>query len=216
MIRGKLAALLAATAMSIATTAGAEVIGFEDFSFDPRDRSAATFIPAGYQGFDWGGPGGLTSWAVSPNTATFFFGGNRAYEGNNYAWGSGVVELELTAHGGGLFNIFDMAINKALGDASTITLRGYRGNSLAYIHVVGVDDDRATLAQYKKPKLNFYGIDRLNVYNNHGGGNMTIDNINASFGAVPEPASWALMIGGFGLAGGMLRRRRAVPSEMFP
>lgn len=28
--------------------------------------------------------------------------------------------------------------------------------------------------------------------------------------AVPEPASWALMIGGFGLAGGMLRRSRPV------
>jgi hypothetical protein len=28
-------------------------------------------------------------------------------------------------------------------------------------------------------------------------------------GAVPEPTSWALMIGGFGMAGGMLRRRRA-------
>lgn len=27
--------------------------------------------------------------------------------------------------------------------------------------------------------------------------------------AVPEPAAWALMIGGFGLAGGALRRRRA-------
>jgi hypothetical protein len=26
--------------------------------------------------------------------------------------------------------------------------------------------------------------------------------------AVPEPASWALMISGFGLAGGILRRRR--------
>jgi hypothetical protein len=26
--------------------------------------------------------------------------------------------------------------------------------------------------------------------------------------SVPEPASWALMIGGFGMAGGMLRRRR--------
>ncbi len=27
-------------------------------------------------------------------------------------------------------------------------------------------------------------------------------------GAVPEPASWALMIGGFGLIGSALRRRR--------
>jgi hypothetical protein len=30
-------------------------------------------------------------------------------------------------------------------------------------------------------------------------------------GAVPEPASWAMMIAGFGLAGTMLRRRRAKP-----
>ena len=30
-----------------------------------------------------------------------------------------------------------------------------------------------------------------------------------AFQAVPEPASWAMMIGGFGLAGGALRRRRA-------
>jgi hypothetical protein len=29
-------------------------------------------------------------------------------------------------------------------------------------------------------------------------------------GAAPEPAAWALMIGGFGMTGGMLRRRRAV------
>jgi hypothetical protein len=28
--------------------------------------------------------------------------------------------------------------------------------------------------------------------------------------AVPEPASWALMISGFGLAGAVLRRRRAL------
>lgn len=29
-------------------------------------------------------------------------------------------------------------------------------------------------------------------------------------GPVPEPASWAMMIAGFGLTGAMLRRRRAV------
>ena len=32
------------------------------------------------------------------------------------------------------------------------------------------------------------------------------------FFAVPEPATWAMMIGGIGLAGGMARRRRATPA----
>jgi len=35
-----------------------------------------------------------------------------------------------------------------------------------------------------------------------------VDNLQLSVAAVPEPASWAMMIGGFGLAGGTLRRRR--------
>ncbi|MGZ3378092.1 MAG: PEPxxWA-CTERM sorting domain-containing protein [Phenylobacterium sp.] len=34
------------------------------------------------------------------------------------------------------------------------------------------------------------------------------DNITFSGGAVPEPTTWALMIGGFGMMGGALRRRR--------
>lgn len=32
---------------------------------------------------------------------------------------------------------------------------------------------------------------------------------HSSVGAVPEPASWALMVGGFGLVGGAMRRRKA-------
>lgn len=37
----------------------------------------------------------------------------------------------------------------------------------------------------------------------------TIDNVTFGAVGVPEPGSWALMIGGFGLAGAALRRRRA-------
>jgi hypothetical protein len=37
-----------------------------------------------------------------------------------------------------------------------------------------------------------------------------IDQVVLNQGAVPEPAAWALMIVGFGSAGAMLRRRRAV------
>jgi PEP-CTERM motif len=38
----------------------------------------------------------------------------------------------------------------------------------------------------------------------------TVDSGPIAGGGVPEPASWALMIGGFGLAGAALRRRRGV------
>jgi hypothetical protein len=34
--------------------------------------------------------------------------------------------------------------------------------------------------------------------------------VGVGAGGVPEPASWALMIGGFGLAGAALRRRKAL------
>ncbi len=43
-----------------------------------------------------------------------------------------------------------------------------------------------------------------------GNGGVFFDNLSVS-GGVPEPATWALMIGGFGMAGAMLRRRQLVP-----
>jgi hypothetical protein len=46
------------------------------------------------------------------------------------------------------------------------------------------------------------------------GGSLSVESISVSYqvnndAAVPEPASWALMIAGFGGAGAMIRRRRA-------
>lgn len=40
-----------------------------------------------------------------------------------------------------------------------------------------------------------------------GNAGVFFDNVSVT-GPVPEPATWALMIGGFGMAGAMLRRRR--------
>jgi hypothetical protein len=39
---------------------------------------------------------------------------------------------------------------------------------------------------------------------------VTFDATGGPGGGVPEPASWALMIAGFGLAGGALRHRRSL------
>ena len=42
------------------------------------------------------------------------------------------------------------------------------------------------------------------------GGNPGFEGLVSSAAGVPEPATWALMIGGFGLAGASLRRRKMV------
>lgn len=44
------------------------------------------------------------------------------------------------------------------------------------------------------------------------GNDFTLDDVSFNGAAVPEPATWALMIMGFGTAGAMLRRRRLVPA----
>lgn len=56
------------------------------------------------------------------------------------------------------------------------------------------------------------GIARLDLTTTDGGyyglDQLTFDLVSAP--AVPEPAAWALMIGGFGMVGGAMRQRRAI------
>ncbi len=65
------------------------------------------------------------------------------------------------------------------------------------------------------------GLDRaiLQVYNSDGAGRTDMahwDNLTAnSTGAVPEPASWALMILGFGSVGALMRRRHKGAAAAF-
>ncbi len=50
---------------------------------------------------------------------------------------------------------------------------------------------------------------KINFASRNAGGNASYGNLvtNVSVGAVPEPASWAMMIAGFGLIGHAMRRR---------
>ncbi|RYF96029.1 MAG: PEP-CTERM sorting domain-containing protein [Caulobacteraceae bacterium] len=60
------------------------------------------------------------------------------------------------------------------------------------------------------------GVARLDLLNNVFNGSPTyfgIDQLNYTLNAapaVPEPATWAMLIGGFGLTGGVMRRRARV------
>jgi len=75
---------------------------------------------------------------------------------------------------------------------------------LAWFNVAGLDFDANTDATYKVT-LNVWGLDGAGSHSSLA----IYEKIGAGSGAVPEPASWAMMLGGFGLVGGAMRRRKA-------
>jgi choice-of-anchor C domain-containing protein len=52
------------------------------------------------------------------------------------------------------------------------------------------------------------------VGNGNGPLGIVLDNVSIVEAGVPEPASWAMMLAGFGLTGAMMRRRRPVPAAL--
>ncbi|ODU20530.1 MAG: hypothetical protein ABS87_10865 [Sphingomonas sp. SCN 67-18] len=73
----------------------------------------------------------------------------------------------------------------------------YANETLAFDAGSGVYSSTFTLTQ--ATDVRFFIFDD-NIGDNRGG-------ISLSVSAVPEPATWAMMIGGFGLVGGVMRRR---------
>jgi hypothetical protein len=78
---------------------------------------------------------------------------------------------------------------------------GYQNSQqLGFFFVLGSNFD---------PNMNNTYDVTLSVTNVAGVGDLSISNvIQVGSGAVPEPATWAMMIMGFGAAGSLLRRRR--------
>jgi hypothetical protein len=96
---------------------------------------------------------------------------------------------------------YDVKLNGVvLGNFSSLTGQDFLARSIVGPAVVA--GTSYTLA--------FVGVSTL------GDATVFLDDVSATVraaptnsGAIPEPASWALMIAGFGLVGGMARRRRA-------
>jgi hypothetical protein len=61
------------------------------------------------------------------------------------------------------------------------------------------------------------GLNNVTSVSFYGPSNNQLDNINVTggAGAVPEPATWAMMIGGMGAVGGAMRRRRVSTKVSF-
>ncbi len=92
-------------------------------------------------------------------------------------------------------------------DFTSVTLSGPNGVSPFSLITNGGPDneDRASVKTSLTP-----GNYVLTIMGNSGGRGQYGGNVAFDVGAVPEPATWGMMILGMGLVGGGLRRRRSI------
>ncbi len=178
-------------------------------------------------GFD----SGLSGWTVSPNTTEIY-----AADGNVYSscCGTGALASQTDAFaafgGGSVANVstLSQALLTIPGQDYTLSfdltaLGGGSQNFSASLFdgstLLGSLISTATAGQpFSTYSLNFFATSAstnlvFNVTPFGTGAGDSIDPIldNVSVSAAPEPATWAMMILGFGLIGSALRRRRTAP-----
>ncbi|MCG2840389.1 choice-of-anchor D domain-containing protein [Sandaracinobacter sp. RS1-74] len=149
--------------------------------------------------------GGAGSFAGSGSLYTLDFGSIRA--------GSGPVATEIAVWNA----IFATAFSETLGGG--FVLDGGPGFAFAgdaFSDLAGGDIDLGNWLSFDssglragsyESVLTFNGFSRFSGLADQALGPITL-NIRATVMSVPEPASWAMLIAGFGLVGGALRRQR--------
>ena len=191
---------IAALGLVAAVPVAAEVLTFDDLG-----TAAFTPIPASYHGLTW------DYWA-SVNGANYGASGyaNGVVSGGNSAcacasdFGQPSESITSTSK----FKLSSGYFTSAWNNGATLTVNGFAGATQLFTTSAVINVSGPSLLTF-----NWSGIDKL-TFSVAGGtpaglsgqGNyFAVDNL--SIGSVPEPASWALMIGGFGLVGAALRRR---------
>ncbi len=187
-------ALIVAIA-NLATPAAAVVINFDEIGV--ANTVYPFYTQAGFvsQGYQFSGNTDVVDISAS---APWSFSGP-AYSGNYIALNDYGGAIVLTKSGGGIFDLANFFIKGWAGSSGNQTITASLGGNVVASLAYGHSD------QWRQVSTNFTGVDSINFGN---GGIYMLDDLSTAAGAVPEPATWLMLIIGFGLVG--VARRQQV------
>lgn len=216
------ALLLAAAPFLLLLSAGpanAAIITFDDLT--TRESFFNLGIQGTYHGFDWGystsGPAGAvipttssTGWASATVSDPALSPAPTPVSGSSYAWTyNGAQSLFIDFHtphdvAGGYFATLSSAYSS---NASTVQMFGYDGsnNLLASSGVLSLTHTFQLLSS------NFAGVTTLEIRSDGNTRWFSVDNLDVSPSAVPEPATLTLF-GAAALTAGYFGLRRRKPA----
>jgi hypothetical protein len=211
-----LSALVLALAPSVASAATVELLtngGFDDIGAG---------VPEGWGGLTYyaGGPVSLPGWTVgsgsvdlTDTSSVWGPAGSGQYSLDINGWNAGLLSQSFKTVLGRVYTVsFNYSRNPANAPytATATVTAGGQGLDVTALGDGGFGGMSSML--WQTGQFSFQGTGGTQTIalaaTIPGNAGVFFDNVSVS-GAVPEPASWALMIGGFGLTGAALRRRRA-------
>jgi hypothetical protein len=159
-----------------------------------------------------GATGALNSWGL---IAASGLGGSGNYLGNFGAIpGTGVNNYLIAPR----YDVTSMLFTNAVGSVSfglntsggqnSVTINAYDAQGVLLQTKANV---MANQGSFEVQTLTASGIAKIDVVGAAPGGAVRlygIDNLTYTVSAVPEPATWAMMLGGFGMTGMAMRRRK--------
>ena len=191
-IRRLLLAAVAAAGISFAASAAqADIINFDALpdghAADPLVLPGATFTAV--EGFNYIASGGLCASITAADPANC----------------SKLLQVDFDAPSSAISFTFFGNNQRTVGADIGDVLVFHGGSLLGLVNLLVVDDSGGTRDLVSLG--GFSDVTRLVISSTDFGGLLYDDFAFTSEAGVPEPMSWALMILGFGVAGGMLRRR---------
>lgn len=184
---------------AVSGTAGAATITFDDLAGSNGD-AFSSYSEDGFTFTKTSGDAFVAAVYGNP-TPDIFFGPN---------YGSAAASFDLTSSSGDfVFGGFDLAASNGVAN---YVIAGFLNGASVFAFAGSYEGGFSTIGSTSTGL-----VDKVSFLVTASGTSANIDNIVASVAAVPEPATWTMMLIGFGAVGAAMRsqRRRVRTSVSF-